>query len=228
MSQQSSGNPALRFGALFGVGWGVLLSINYYFVHVQGLRFTTIAAIVVSLAVYLVAGILAAAQTGNVSTGLVAGLWTGLFSSLLNTVGVIVILLTNHDLIVKARQAAQSTAARAAAGGQVAHVTDRLIVLLSIFGLVVGMVLATGIGVGMGALGGLIGKSRAPVPQAYQEAMYPGSPPVSPWHVPGASSPLPPGQGGWQQPPPPPTGSPRLPEQDVPGQGPPANPPQHG
>ena len=103
-----SGSPALRFGALFGLGWGMLLIANYYLVQVQGARFTTLATLVISLAVYLVAGLLAAAQTGTTSTGLVAGLLAGLFSSLLNAALVMILLLTDHALLEKMRRAGQN------------------------------------------------------------------------------------------------------------------------
>jgi hypothetical protein len=188
MARESSSSAALRFGAIFGVGWGVLLTLNYYFVHVQGLRLTSVVALVLSLVVYLVAGILAASRTGLVSTGLLAGLWTGLFSSLVDAVGVIGILLTDHAVVVQMRRAAQSVAARSASG-TVPNITDRLVIISAILGLILGLIVATAIGLGMGALGGLIGKSRAPELQAYQESMYQGMPPASPWQGPGAPPP---------------------------------------
>jgi hypothetical protein len=188
MSQQSSGGVALRFGALVGLGWGVLLVANYYLVQVQDVRFTTAATLVLSLVVYLVAGILAAARTGAVSTGLLAGLWAGLFSSLLNGVGVVAILLTDHALVEKARQAAQQAAQRVSgAGGHVPPITDNLIIVSSVASLVFGAVIATVVGLGLGALGGAIGRSRAPAPQLHQEAPFPQ------WQTPGASPPPPDG-----------------------------------
>ncbi len=213
MSQQSSGNPALRFGAIFGLGWGVVLIANYYVANVLGVRFTTLATLVISLVVYLVAGMLAAAQTGNVSTGLVAGLWTGLFSSLLDAAGVITILLIDHALVVKLRLAAEQAAQRAAArtGVPPRHIGDGLVIIGEVIGVVFGTLIATAVGLGMGALGGAIGRSRAPAPQAYQESLYPGFPPPAQGQTPGAfPPPPPPGQGSWPR---------QGPRENPPGQG---------
>jgi hypothetical protein len=188
-STPSSGNPALRFGALFGLGWGVLLIANYYLVQSQGVSFTTLATLVISLAVYLVAGLLASAQTGKISTGLIAGLLAGLFSSLLNAVGVMILLLTDHALLEKVRQAGQNFVHVSAAGAS----PDQLILAYMAIILVLGILVATLVGLALGALGGEVGKSLrkslAPAPGVYQESLYPGTPPAPPAGTPGASSP---------------------------------------
>jgi hypothetical protein len=176
MSPQSSGSPALRFGALFGLSWGVLLIANYYLVQVHGVRFTTVAVYILSLVIYLVAGMLAAIRTGKVSNGLLAGLWTGLFSSLLNAVGVTILLLADHALVEKIRQVALNAAKAAGAPGTA--ITDNVIIASSILALVVGIIVGTLVGLGVGALGGLISKSRGQgpsAPQPYQESLYRGS-----------------------------------------------------
>lgn len=176
MSSQSSGSPALRIGALFGLGWGVLLIANYFLTQVEGVRFTTVASYIIALVVYLVAGILAASQTGLVRTGLLAGLWTGLISSVVNAIGVTIILLTDHALVEQMRQAALHAAQ--AAGASAPQLTDQVIILGSVLALVLEIIAATVIGLGVGALGGLIGKSRnsrtpgTAAPQMYQESLY--------------------------------------------------------
>jgi len=174
----TSGNSALRIGALFGLGLGVVLIANYFLVQMNGTRLTSLAALVISLAVYLVAGLLAAARTGNVNTGLVAGLWAGLFSSVLNAAGVITLVLADHAVLAKLRLAAQQAAKAAAArtGGPVRTISDGLVIVSVVISLVLGILVATLVGLGLGALGGVIGKSRAPGPQAYREALYPGAP----------------------------------------------------
>jgi hypothetical protein len=173
-STTSSGNPALRFGTLFGLGWGVLLIANYYLVESQSVSFTGLLALVLSLVVYLVAGLLAASQTGNTTTGLVAGLWAGLFSSLLNALGVMILLLADHALLESVRQAGQDFVHVSAAGAS----PEQLILVYTAITLILGIVAATGVGLALGALGGVVGKSmgqsRTPAPQVYQESMYPG------------------------------------------------------
>ena len=188
-SSPSSGSPALRFGALFGLGWGVLLIANYYLVQNQSASFPTLATLVLSLAVYLVAGLLAAAQTGTTSTGLVAGLWAGLFSSLLNAGLVMILLLTDHALLEKMRRAGQNFVHVTVAGAT----PDAQFLIYAAILLVVGILVATVVGLALGALGGVIGKSigqsHAPAPQVYRESMYPGIPPAPPAGTPGVSSP---------------------------------------
>lgn len=187
MPQHTSGSPALRVGALFGLIWGVLLIANYYLVTAQGVRATSIASLVLALVVYLVAGYLAAARTGLVRTGLLAGLWTGFFSSLLNAIGVTVLLLSDPAVVEKIRQA--SLRAAQAAGQPVPALTNGLIIASSVVTLVLGLIAATVVGLGVGALGGLIGKSRAPrapASQPYRETLYqsPSSPPEPPTSAP--------------------------------------------
>jgi hypothetical protein len=231
MSQQSSGSPALRFGALFGVGWGVLLIANFYVSQTQSIRLTGVIALILSLVVYLVPGILASSQTGKVPTGLLAGLFTGLFSALVNLIGVIVILFTDTALVDAIRNQLNQTAQTV--GSPVTY-SNSGVIGIEIGVLVFGLVAAAVVGLGMGALGGVIGKSRAPQPQTpYQESMYPGYPPP-PYGAPGypqypqgqmpGAYPPPPPPGGY---PPPPTAYPPSPEQYTPGQGNwPTQPPQ--
>ena len=192
-SSPSSGSPALRFGALFGLGWGVLLIANYYLVQNQSASFPTLATLVLSLAVYLVAGLLAAAQTGTTSTGLVAGLWAGLFSSLLNAALVMILLLTDHALLEKMCRAGQNFVHVTVAGAT----PDAQFLIYAAILLVVGILVATVVGLALGALGGVIGKSigqsRAPALGVYRESMYPGMPPAPPVGTPDASSPPSPG-----------------------------------
>jgi len=191
-SATSSGSPALRFGALFGLGWGVLLIVNYYLVQSVGVGFLSLAALLISLVVYLVAGLLAAAQTGKTSTGLLAGLWTGLFSSLLNAVGVMILLLADHDLLEKVRQAGQNVV-HLSPNGPGGPSPDQITLLYSATILIVGILVATLFGLALGALGGVAGKStaqaRGPALQSYRESMYQGISPTSPEGTPDASSP---------------------------------------
>jgi hypothetical protein len=189
----SGGSPA--FVALLGLGWGALLIANYYLVQVQAVRFTTLATLVISLAMYPVAGLLAAAQTGAISTGLLAGLWAGLFSSLLNAVGVMIILLTDHTLLERLLRGGQNFV-HVSFSGPGSPTVETAYLIYTAITLVGGILLATLVGLALGALGGSIGESRAPRGPAlhvYQESMYPGIPPAPPAGVPGASSPPSPG-----------------------------------
>jgi hypothetical protein len=217
MAQQSSlGSPALRFGALAGVGLGILLIANHLLQSATDAGWTVILTIPISLVVYLIAGMLAAQQTGKVSTGLVAGLFAGLFSSLLNNIVAFILFATNHSAVEQERQMLQQQAQQS--GVNNLQYTDSLVIVLSAIALTILLVLPVLIGLGMGALGGVIAKSRVPPsPSSYQEMMYPGYPPT-PYSAPGYP-PYPQGPQPGAYPPSPPVAYPPPPEMYTPGQG---------
>jgi hypothetical protein len=215
--QQSSPSATFKIGGLFGVGWGIVLILNGLLSDALNIRWNSLIAILISLAVFFVAGMLAAQRTGKVSSGLVAGLFAGLFSGLINNVVSFILLATNNEKLVQLRDQAQQAVDQ---NGQTFHYTTNLILIGAAFGLLFTLVISALVGLGLGALGGVAGKSRAPLPpQSYQEAMYPGGPP-SPYGAPGYPQ-YPQGQmpgapgapGGWPQQPPPAQGSGGWPQQ---------------
>jgi len=125
------------------------------------------------LVAYFVAGILAAKKTGKVSTGTMAGLWTG---AVYGVIGFIVSMglffgvnlpkaMANlNNLPSSPSTNIDSVRTLAIAGG----------VGAAIFGIA----FAIGLGAGLGALGGLIGKNTSKVvpPPAYPNQPYPAQP----------------------------------------------------
>src|SRR5579859_6773853 len=94
-AQTRAGNPALQNGLLFGIILGVLeVALS--------LTLGTIG-FVICLVLYLgmvgFAGYRASARTGKVSTGLVAGLLVGLFSSIIGSLGLLIYTLPNVDTL---------------------------------------------------------------------------------------------------------------------------------
>lgn len=163
---------ALHEGLIFGVGLGVLLSLNFLLSVYANFGFTLITWIV-GLGAYFWAGMRASKITRVVSTGLLAGMFTGIISSVINLVVVIPITLLNVD---KLRIAAQKLAD--SVKNNHTHYTNGSFISTVIIGVIVGIVLAALFGVGLGAAGGSVGRARAPLPtQTYEESMYQGMPP---------------------------------------------------
>jgi len=168
------GKAALRQGLLFGLSLGVLFIIcNMILAFASsgtflaggiytstptstgnGALFST-GGLLVPILVYLVAGLRASQQTGRVATGTLAGLWTGLFSAGITWV---------YTIVFSALFSQNSES-----GELFAILTP----IVGIFGIVLAVVLGTGIG----ALGGLIGKRRASPPTQFsQQSMFSPAP----------------------------------------------------
>jgi hypothetical protein len=123
-----------------------------------------------SLIAYLIAGILAARKTARVRTGTFAGMWTGGVYGVVSWVAGFIILFT--------LTMPQTNAIYQRAGYTAARIAQQQAIEIGAeaFGGVFILAFAIGLGAGMGALGGLIGRSRARgqgQPGLYQEAPYP-------------------------------------------------------
>lgn len=227
--QSSSGNPAVRWGVIFGI---ILVVVDLLS---TGLRYATGGAhsfastnaaltgvgcifTLIGLAVLFVAGIFAARDTGRVGTGAVAGLIAGVIGGIIAAiVGVIVLATLPANIFEEAiRQSASGGTLTPTQVHNLAQVSR----VIAYIGTIIGILVEVGLGAGLGALGGLIGKGqyRGPV-AAYQSSMYQGM-----GQMPGQ----PPAPGYPQQPqgysPPPP---PQYPQQENPGTNPPPPPPQY-
>ena len=178
---------AFRIGLLFGIILAVIM-IAFNFAEQfardvigAGGLILIILTIIISLAAYFFAGFRASSQSGKVSTGLLAGMWTGIISSLVN--GVASVLLTIPQLPELTRTANQAIIN---SGAQTdIRYTETTMLLLTIGGTFLLLLLASAIALGVGAIGGAAGKGRAPMSQqTYQESLYqspmggyPGYPP---------------------------------------------------
>jgi hypothetical protein len=186
ISAPPSGKTALQFGAIFGVSLSVL-QIALVLTTLSRFIPTPMFFFGLPALAFLLAGLFAAKRTGKVSTGALAGLWSGISSILLVMATLFIVLLTvGHDVFV---QGAMRSSVDPRYAQQYAWLG------LVIFTIIVACLMA-GCGSGLGALGGLIGKSMsplapqfyspnplAPLPmQAYQEFLYQSAPPL-PHHV---------------------------------------------
>lgn len=167
-------SPALRQGLIFGV---ILAVVEIAFSFLSQIIALGLIGSLIALVIYLVFGALAgqraSAQTGRVGTGVLAGFLSGLIASVISAIVSIVLTLTNIDAI---RQNAQQIANQ-----QGLHITytNALVIQSVILALVFVIVLSALIALGGGAIGGFMGRNRAPLPPTqYQELMF--APPPQP------------------------------------------------
>ena len=168
-----AGNLAFRQGLLFGMALGIFFIVFSVILYVAqlgtllagGIYSSTggdgsligIVGFVVEVLVYLLAGMRASQQTGRVVTGTLAGLWTGLISSAITWVYTLIYMFASALLELHSE------------AGTLLFVTAILAAILGILGIM----LALGLGAGIGTLGGQIGKRRASLPtQSFQPSVF--------------------------------------------------------
>jgi hypothetical protein len=163
---------AFRIGLLFGVVLGVILiALDFAGLFLQDIAILfNIMGIVIALVAYFFAGFRASSQSGKVSSGLLAGMWTGLISQILSrTVNVVTLALSSSRL----HQLTDTENQALARAGSNVRVTDADILTFYIIIVVIIVIIVAAIALGVGAIGGAAGKGRAPISQqVYQESLY--------------------------------------------------------
>lgn len=220
MQQSSSGHPAMKWGLIFGIVIGALSLINVL------LRFATLGTrslatgspffggfgclfLLIGLALLFISGILAARESGRVGTGAIAGLIAGLIGGVVSAIVTIVAVLSvPFSYFVEA--AHRGARGSALTPGQIHNIAQIALVVI-IIAEIVAIGVEGGIGAGLGALGGLIGKGqRGEAPPGMQPPPYQtpyGTPPppyTNPAYPPQATNPEYPTQPSRYPPPPPP------------------------
>ena len=158
--QARSGNPALHNGLLFGMILGIVEIVLYFLFGTLGL----ILSLLFFLFLVGYAGYRASTSTGMVSTGAVAGVLVGLLSSVIASIPLLLYILTNSDAIRV--QVQQQIAGNSMYQG--VTVTNTLILASVILFLLVLVAGATLLGLGIGSIGGVLGKRQAPSPPVPQ------------------------------------------------------------
>jgi ABC-type transport system involved in cytochrome bd biosynthesis fused ATPase/permease subunit len=153
-------NPALRQGLIFGIILGViLLALSFISTNF----FITLALIL--LAAFL-AGRRASQETGRITTGTLAGLWTGLIGIFIPSIISVILVLINID--------AYRNSIQTAADKQHQHITytNSMVITSLLINVLFLIVLGVLPGVIGGALGGNISRRRAHLPpiEEYHEA----------------------------------------------------------
>ena len=183
----SPGKIAFRYGLILGLIQTVLALITALVTALTdplgtsaGLSFGLgVLIFITSLVAYFIAGTLAAKQTGKVSTGTIGGLWTGVVYGILGCIITSTTFLAiRYPKLVDHYNTVGYPASATASAFKIGLVAAG--VGLPVFGLFV----AIGVGAGIGALGGLLGRSQfrkntpqQPYPnQPYQGQPYPPQP----------------------------------------------------
>lgn len=180
--QTRTGNPALQNGLLFGIILGVIEVI--FSLTLGSIGF--VICLVLYLGLVGFAGYRASARTGKVSTGLVAGLLVGLFSSIIGSLGLFVYTLPNVDAL---RQALQQQANTFNQGVSINY-TNNVVIGLLLLLLVILILASSLLALGIGAIGGAIGKGKAPAqPIPYPPYPIPGQYPEQKYMPPPAYPP---------------------------------------
>ncbi len=198
---QASGNPAVRWGVICGLGIGALSAIS------SGIQLFSLSSpdlarpgavsgislsfsclvFLADLALLFLAGMLTARQTGTVGSGTISGLVAGILGGIVGGIfGLVVLLLS------------KTSASLTDLGGGTAG-AQTLVIGAGIVGVIFRTAFYAGLGAGLGALGALAGRSRSPA--------YAGNGPFYPYPpagYPPPGYPYPP--AGYPPPPPPPPG----------------------
>lgn len=162
--QARRGSPALLTGLLFGVILGIVEIALSFLLGGVGL----ILNFLLFLFLTGYAGYRASGRTGKVSTGLVAGLFAGLVSSVIACIPLLIYYLTNIDSF-RAQLQQQMQTSNVYQGFTL---TNNLVIVTVILFLLLIVAGATLIGLGIGSIGGAIGKGRAPLSQMPQPPSY--------------------------------------------------------
>jgi hypothetical protein len=176
ISPPRSGITAFQVGAIIGVVSGLLVGGVWW---IPSGLLILIFDFLVPIVALLLAGLLAARRTGRVSTGTLAGLWAGFIGTVIAfTVIAIALETVQHAAFISGLMSNPSV------NPQNAEQTAWL--GLAIIGVIL-VIAAIGLGAGLGALGGLIGKTASPLAQrpyppspVYLQTPYPAPPPYQP------------------------------------------------
>lgn len=161
VSTPDSGKTALLFGALFGICAGLIQILLFFALAGVGYLLSLVFWIVA----LLLAGLLASKRTGKVSTGTLAGLWSGLIGGVM-VMGVfaLVMLIATHD---PSFMNAFMSGVRSS-NMPYSITSQQMVLYMGLFVVIVTaawLLVSIGAGAGIGAIGGVIGKTMSPAPQ---------------------------------------------------------------
>lgn len=142
---------SLHEGLFFGGVFGLLLVLNGAFDMLTDVTVGVLVLSALGLVLYVYTAMRATYITGKLSTGMLAGLWTGLFSSLIN----LVVLATLSILLADTLRERES-----------AHVSSTMIVSYDVALLILGTLVAVACGLLCGTIGGMLAISRGRARQA--------------------------------------------------------------
>jgi hypothetical protein len=177
---------------------------------------TGILIFLVNMAVLFVSGMMTARKTGSIGAASLTGLIAGAIGALVGATVTIIVVTT----IVLPKLTIPSTSSVSLS--QIQAIVTGVVIVAAIFGIAID----AGLGAGVAALGGLVGRNsyqQSNPPQLYQQSYYPSAyPGGAPGAYPGGA----PGYGPGAYPGQPPVSQPDAPPAQQPGGYPPPPPPQ--
>lgn len=166
-SWSTSFRQGILIGLILGIIQAILSLISSFFTQASIATVFFVIFVVLTPLGCLYAGLRASQRTGLISTGLLAGMWAGFISSLISFLYALIVTIITIDSI---RARAQSIVDKQHLN---IHYTNSMLisgVIVYDFGLIV---VATLVGLGVGTIGGAIGRRNASVPVAtYEESMF--------------------------------------------------------
>ena len=185
-----TGKVAFQQGLIFGLAQAVVASsiifINTFVSTNSGVSLLLdVLSFFTGLAAYFLAGIMGAKQNGRLRTGVFAGMWTGAIYGAIDLV-VSLVLFFQISLPKALNILNNSTTTTTMSPDTIRTVAIATGVGTEVFG----FLFAIGLGAGLGALGGLIGRNTSkfkavPVVPVMPAAYYPGQPaPYPPYAAP--------------------------------------------
>ena len=161
--QPRSGHPAL----LYGLGAGVIIALIGIIFYLARHGLGLIIAFLLLLFIVGFVGYRVSVRTGRVSSAVLAAFLSGLISCVILSVAIIMFVLGNMNLVL------QDLQQRADALNQGITYTNGLVIASVIILMVIVTIVVCLVALGVGAIGGAIGKGRAQVPPSrYQGSMY--------------------------------------------------------
>ncbi|HET9112006.1 MAG TPA: hypothetical protein VFN78_14345 [Ktedonobacterales bacterium] len=240
------GNPAVKWGLIFGGALILVAVINFAIQYATGALNTATSApslgtprlgaslaqgcvvFLIEVALYFLAGMMTARDNGRVGSAAIAGVIAGAMAGVVGAIIAVFTIATRASAVMPPNVNMTPAAYHS------------FVVTVGIIGAVVGLLIAIGIGAGIAALGGLVGRNQfarahpaQPMLESYYTPVAP-PPPGYPAHpqgyppAPGAYPPPYPSQYPPQSPPQqyPPQDAAPYPPQEAP-QNPPQYPPQY-
>lgn len=170
-----AGKVAFQQGLIFGLIQAgvasVILLSNAFINNAPGALGSAlllgVASFLLSLAAYFLAGMRAAKQTGKVSTGTFAGMWTGGIYGIIGfVVSMVIFFQISLPRLLDTMGANSPNPDAFRVGAMIGGVG----------GAIFGILFAIGLGAGLGALGGLVGKKTSKIQPVVAVPVYPGYP----------------------------------------------------
>ncbi|GER89557.1 hypothetical protein KDW_37190 [Dictyobacter vulcani] len=175
------GKISFRYGLIFGLGLFVLgaivLCINTFLLNTPGIAsfglLVTGLDWLIVLGIFFLVGVLVARKAGKVGSATIGGVWAAIFDGVPYAI-LAIIIFYSYTLNQNLEHLTTSSSSRTIGP----EAMRSILAASGLFGIVFGLLFTIGIGAGMAALGGLLGRSlfNKAHPNPMAGMPYPGQP----------------------------------------------------